>query len=81
MFDPDPRAKLPEELQAFAEECVRSGEYADIEEVIQEAFRLLQQRDKRRRDAREELTAIFSEMAARGDFDSDGEEPNEHTPE
>jgi len=81
MFDPDSRARLPEELQAFAEECVRSGEYADIEEVIQEAFRLLRQRDQRRRDAREELTAIFSEMAARGEFDAEGEEPKDQAPE
>ena len=54
---------------------MRSGEYANVDEVIQEAFRLLQQRDKRRRDAREELSALFSEMAARGEFDAADQEP------
>lgn len=53
---------LPEELQAFAEERVRSGEYASVIEVAQEAFRLLQQRDKLRKQAREELIAVFREM-------------------
>ena len=38
---------LPDELQAFAEERVRAGEYANVGEVAQEAFRLLQQRDER----------------------------------
>jgi putative addiction module CopG family antidote len=53
---------LPEELQAFAEERVRSGEYASVSEVVQEAFRLLQQRDKVRKQAREDLIAVFREM-------------------
>ncbi len=53
---------LPEELQAFAEERVRSGEYASVTEVLQEAFRLLQQRDKVRKQAREDLIAVFREM-------------------
>ena len=43
---------LPEDLQAFAEERVRAGEYANVGEVTQEAFRLLQQRDERRHQVR-----------------------------
>lgn len=59
---------LPEELQAFAEERVRSGEYASVSEVAQEAFRLLQQRDKLRKQAREDLVAMFREMEDSGEL-------------
>jgi putative addiction module CopG family antidote len=55
---------LPEDLQAFAEERVRAGEYASVGEVAEEAFRLLQQRDERRHQVREDLAAVFSEMDA-----------------
>ncbi len=55
---------LPEALQAFAEERVRAGEYANVDEVAQEAFRLLQQRDERRHQVRDELGALFTEMEA-----------------
>lgn len=55
---------LPENLQAFAEERVRAGEYANVDEVTREAFSLLQQRDERRSQAREDLAAVFREMEA-----------------
>ncbi len=55
---------LPEALQAFAEERVRAGEYANVDAVAQEAFRLLQQRDERRHQVRDELGALFREMEA-----------------
>jgi putative addiction module CopG family antidote len=53
---------LPDDLQAFAEERVRAGEYASVGEVAEEAFRLLQRRDERRHEVREELAAVFREM-------------------
>jgi len=43
----------------FAEERVRAGEYASVGEVAEEAFRLLQRRDERRHEVREELAAVF----------------------
>jgi putative addiction module CopG family antidote len=55
---------LPEDLHAFARERVRAGEYASVGDVAQEAFRLLQQRDERRLQVREDLAAIFREMDA-----------------
>ena len=54
--------ELPEDLQAFAEERVRAGEYATVGDVANEAFRLLQKRDERRKQAREELGDVFREM-------------------
>lgn len=65
---------LPEELQAFAEERVRSGEYASVSEVAQEAFRLLQQRDKLRKQAREDLVAMFREMEDSGQLEPSDDE-------
>jgi putative addiction module CopG family antidote len=53
---------LPDDLQTFAEERVRAGEYANVGEVAEEAFRLLQQRDARRDEVREELAIVFREM-------------------
>ena len=53
---------LPEDLQALAEQLVRAGEYASVNDVAHEAFRLLQQRDKRRDEVREDLATVFGEM-------------------
>jgi putative addiction module CopG family antidote len=53
---------LPEDLQAFAEERVRAGEYANVVEVALEAFRLLRQRDQQSHRVREELALVFQEM-------------------
>jgi len=55
---------LPDDLQAFAEGRVRAGEYANVDEVAHEAFRLLQQRDERKQQVREDLAALFDEMTA-----------------
>jgi putative addiction module CopG family antidote len=55
---------LPDDLRTFAEERVRAGEYANVDEVTHEAFRLLQQRDEQKQDVREDLAALFGEMAA-----------------
>lgn len=65
---------LPEELQTFAEERVRSGEYASVNDVAQEAFRLLQQRDKVRKQAREDLVAMFREMEDSGQLEPPDDE-------
>jgi putative addiction module CopG family antidote len=54
--------QLPEDLQAFAEGRVRAGEYASVEEVASAALRLLQRREKRRAEIREELGGLFREM-------------------
>ena len=49
---------LPDDLQAFAEERVRAGEYASVGEVAEEAFRLLQRRDERRHEVRSLLLSF-----------------------
>jgi putative addiction module CopG family antidote len=54
--------QLPADLQAFAEERVRAGEYASVDEVASAALRLLRRREERRAEVREELDGIFSEM-------------------
>jgi len=62
MTTPAKLIALPENLQAFAEERVRAGEYSNIGEVAEEAFRLLLQRDERRRMLRDELAHVLREM-------------------
>jgi putative addiction module CopG family antidote len=54
--------QLPEDLQAFAEERVRAGEYASVGDVASAALRLLQRRDERRTEVREELGGLFRDM-------------------
>jgi putative addiction module CopG family antidote len=55
--------ELAEDLQRFAEERVRAGEYASVDDVANAAFRLLQRRGARIHEVREELGGIFREMA------------------
>jgi putative addiction module CopG family antidote len=62
MSSPAKKIELSEDLQAFAEERVRAGEYASIDDVANAALRLLQQRDEQRRQVRDELSAVFAEM-------------------
>ena len=62
MSNPAKAVSLPEDLQAFAEERVRAGEYASVDEVARDAFRLLQQRDEQK--ARQDLAALFDDMNA-----------------
>lgn len=57
------RGTLPEDLQAFAEERVRMDEYANVDDVTHEAFRLSQQRNEHEQQVREDLAALFGEMA------------------
>lgn len=56
------KIELREDLQAFAEERVRAGEYASVDDVANAGLRLLQQRDERLRTVREELGGLFREM-------------------
>ena len=65
--NPAKTIELPEDLQAFAEERVRAGEFASVSEVAVEAIRLLKQRDARRAEVRDELAQLFGEME-RGNF-------------
>jgi len=62
MSNPAKKIELSEDLQAFAEERVRAGEYASIDDVANAALRLLQQRDEQHRQVRDELRAVFAEM-------------------
>lgn len=54
--------QLPDDLQAFAEERVRAGEYGSVDEVASAALRLLRRRDERRAEVRDELGGLFREM-------------------
>ena len=67
MSSPAKSIELAQELREFAEERVRAGEYASVDEVANAAVRLLQQRDERHREVREELRVAFNEMDA-GNF-------------
>ncbi len=62
MANPAKHIELPDDLQAFAEERVRAGEYANVREVAAAAFRLLQRRDELRKQATQELGQLFEEM-------------------
>jgi antitoxin ParD1/3/4 len=54
---------LTPELERFARECVESGGYNNVSEVMRSALRLLQERD-RRRDAFE---AMLKDVQAEAD--------------
>ena len=61
---PAKMVELSADLRAFAEERVRAGEYASVDEVANAALRLLRERDERCRQVREELRGLFAEMEA-----------------
>lgn len=67
MTTPAKLIALPESLLAFAEERVAAGEYADVAEVAEEAFRLLVQRHQRRRMLRDELADVLQQMEERAE--------------
>lgn len=62
MTKPESLIVLPENLLAFAEERVRAGEYANLAEVTEDAFRLLLQRHERRQMLRAELADVLQQM-------------------
>jgi Arc/MetJ-type ribon-helix-helix transcriptional regulator len=51
-----------DDARAFAEERVLAGDYASVEDVANAAVKLLRQRDRRLREARDELQTAFAEM-------------------
>lgn len=61
-------AKLPEDLQAFAEERVRAGDYASVEEVVRDAFGALRDRsydeERKLETLRAEAKKGFDELDA-----------------
>jgi Arc/MetJ-type ribon-helix-helix transcriptional regulator len=62
MQKPASLVALSENLLAFAEERVRAGEYANLAEVTEDAFRLLLQRHERRQMLRAELADVLQQM-------------------
>jgi len=62
---------LPAELEAFAQRCVRTGRYRSMDDVIGEALRLLQDRERRRQEFTEMLDAVRRETETRGSYDLD----------
>jgi antitoxin ParD1/3/4 len=56
---------LTPELERFARECVDSGRYNNISEVVRAALRLLEEADERRR----KFDAMLQAVEAEGDRD------------
>jgi antitoxin ParD1/3/4 len=56
---------LTPELERFARECVDSGRYNNVSEVMRAALRLLQEREERRR----KFDAMLDEVVAESDRD------------
>jgi len=71
--------RLPDDLERFARECVESGRYKNMSEVVRSALRLLQKAEQRRlafgtmiNEARDEakidsvhsLSSVAEEMGA-----------------
>ena len=56
---------LTPELERFARECVESGDYNNVSEVVRSALRMLQQAEERRRAFEE----MLRESAAEADRD------------
>jgi antitoxin ParD1/3/4 len=56
---------LTPELERFARECVDSGDYNNVSEVVRSALRMLQQAEERRRAFEE----MLRESAAEADRD------------
>jgi antitoxin ParD1/3/4 len=52
---------LTPELERFARECVESGRYNNVSEVMRAALRMLQERDERRRQFDAMLEATVTE--------------------
>jgi putative addiction module CopG family antidote len=56
--------KLTPDMQRFAEEQVREGNFTSVDDVARAAFSLLRENAQRRGAVREELGALFAEMDA-----------------
>jgi putative addiction module CopG family antidote len=56
--------RLSPELQRFAEDQVRAGNFATVDQVTRAAFALLRQNAERRATVRQDLQERFDEMDA-----------------
>jgi antitoxin ParD1/3/4 len=59
------------ELEAFAEQCVASGRFSDVEEVMDAALTLLREREKQRAEFIASLDAAESEAEEKGWLEMD----------
>jgi antitoxin ParD1/3/4 len=57
---------LSPELERFARECVDSGRYNNMSEVVRAALRLLQEREERRQQFDAMLEEVEAEVAREG---------------
>lgn len=62
---------LTPELERFARECVESGRYHDVSEVLRSGLRLLQEMEERRRQFMTTLKAAEAEADREGAFTVD----------
>ena len=62
---------LTPELERFARECVESGDYNNVSEVVRSALRMLQQAEERRRAFEEMLRETELEAERDGVFTID----------
>lgn len=62
---------LPPDLEAFARDCVTSGRYSDVADVIRAALRRFQDAEARRRDFAAMLGETRAEAARDGTCDLD----------
>jgi antitoxin ParD1/3/4 len=58
-----PNVSLTPELEGFAEQCVASGRYGNVSEVMRAALRLLQEQEAKR--------AAFTRMLEQADREAD----------
>lgn len=57
---------LTPELERFARECVETGRYNNVSEVMRAALRMLQEREERRRDFNAMLREVEAEANREG---------------
>jgi antitoxin ParD1/3/4 len=66
-----PNVSLTPELEGFAEQCVTSGRYSNVSEVMRAALRLLQDQEAKREAFTRMLEAAEREGDERGWFEID----------
>lgn len=66
-----PNVSLTPELEGFAEQCVASGRYGNVSEVMRAALRLLQEQEAKREAFMRMLGAAEREGDERGWFEID----------
>lgn len=66
-----PNVSLTPELEGFAEQCVASGRYGNVSEVMRAALRLLQEQEARREAFTRMLEQADREADERGCFEID----------